>query len=73
MGARESHRAASRAAARRQIEELADKGRGEPNPHLDPKIQPLDLTEEEIDALVAMMESLEGEGYLDTPPTMFPQ
>ena len=56
----------------REVVELYNRG-GEPNPHLDPKIQPLDLTEEEVDALVAMMESLEGESYMDTPPTMFPQ
>jgi cytochrome c peroxidase len=43
------------------------------NPQLSPKIEPLDLTEEEIDALVALMEALEGEGYQDTPPTAFPQ
>jgi cytochrome c peroxidase len=56
----------------REVVELYNRG-GEPNPHLDPKIQPLDLSEEEVDALVAMMESLEGEGYMDAPPTMFPQ
>jgi cytochrome c peroxidase len=43
------------------------------NPHLDPKIEPLDLTEAEIDALVALMEALEGEGYQDVPPVEFPQ
>jgi cytochrome c peroxidase len=31
------------------------------------------LTDAEIDALVAFLESLEGEGYQDTPPKHFPQ
>ncbi len=56
----------------REVVELYNRG-GEPNPHLDPKIQPLDLTEEEINALITMLESLEGEGYMDTPPSKFPQ
>ena len=56
----------------REVVELYDRG-GEANPYLDPKIQPLNLTEEEIEALVAMMEALEGEGYMDTPPAAFPQ
>jgi cytochrome c peroxidase len=56
----------------RETVEIYDDG-GHPNPHLDPKIEVLDLTEEEIDALVAFMEALEGEGYLDTPPAAFPQ
>jgi len=55
----------------REVVELYNRG-GEANPYLDPKIQPLDLTEEEIDALVAMMESLEGEGYMDEAPGAFP-
>ena len=43
------------------------------NPWLDPKIQPLGLTDAEIDALVAFMHALEGEGYQDSPPTSFPR
>lgn len=46
---------------------------GIPNPHLSPKIEPLGLADDEIDALVAFMQSLEGEGYMDTPPPAFPQ
>ena len=46
---------------------------GTPNPYLSPKMKPLDLSEPEIDALVAFMEALTGEGYLDGPPTIFPQ
>ncbi len=56
----------------REVLELYNDG-GHPNPHLDPKIEPLNLTDEEIDALVAFMEALEGEGYQDTPPSTFPQ
>ncbi len=51
---------------------------GIPNPYLDRKIDPrfaerLDLSEEEIDALVKFMEALEGEGYQDTEPAAFPE
>lgn len=52
--------------------ELYNRG-GEPNPYLDPKIKPLSLTEPEIDALVAFMESLQGEGYQDAAPSSFPR
>jgi cytochrome c peroxidase len=43
------------------------------NPFLDPKIEPLGLTPPEIDALVAMLEALAGEGYADIAPTSFPR
>jgi cytochrome c peroxidase len=56
----------------REVVELYNRG-GEKNPWLDPKIKPLNLTSEEIDALVAFMHALEGEGYQDTPPASFPQ
>jgi cytochrome c peroxidase len=56
----------------REVVELYDDG-GEANPYLDPKIKPLDLTDEEVDALVAMMEALTGEGYMDTAPASFPK
>jgi cytochrome c peroxidase len=46
---------------------------GEPNPYMDPKIRPLNLTERDIDALIAFLGALEGEGYADTPPAAFPQ
>lgn len=46
---------------------------GNKNPYLDPKVQPLNLTEDEITALVKFMEALEGEGYRDKPPTVFPK
>jgi len=43
------------------------------NPWLSPKIEALELTDEEIDALVAFMEALDGEGYMDEAPSAFPQ
>jgi len=56
----------------REVMELYNRG-GEANPFLDPKMKPLELSDEEIDALVSMMEALDGEGYMDTPPTSFPE
>ena len=56
----------------REVVEFYNRG-GVKNPWLDPKIQPLKLSEPEIDALVALMRALEGEGYQDTPPASFPQ
>jgi cytochrome c peroxidase len=50
---------------------------GIPNPYLDDKVDfeksdKLDLSEEDINALVKFMEALEGEGYQDTIPEAFP-
>jgi cytochrome c peroxidase len=56
----------------KEVVEFYNRG-GNKNPTLDPKIKPLNLTPDEVDALVAFMESLDGEGYQDTPPTAFPQ
>ncbi|MFQ5790655.1 MAG: cytochrome-c peroxidase [Acidobacteriota bacterium] len=56
----------------REVVEHYNKG-GNPNPYLDAKMEKLNLTDEEIDALVAFMEALEGEGYMDTAPAAFPQ
>lgn len=56
----------------REVVEFYNRG-GIPNPTLDPKMKPLNLTPEEVDALVAFMEALDGEGYQDTPPTSFPE
>jgi hypothetical protein len=33
----------------------------------------LNLKDEDVDAIVAFLESLDGQGYQDTPPTTFPQ
>jgi len=56
----------------REVVEYYNRG-GNKNPYLDPKIQPLDLRPEEMDALVAFMQALEGEGYQDSPPRSFPE
>ncbi len=56
----------------REVVELYNQG-GHKNPNLSPKIKPLGLTESEIDALVAFMEALDGEGFMDTAPAAFPQ
>lgn len=56
----------------REVMDLYNKG-GEANPKLSPMIKPLNLTEEEINAVIAFMEALSGEGYQDTPPKLFPQ
>jgi cytochrome c peroxidase len=55
----------------REVVEHYNKG-GAKNPTLDPKLEPLKLTPEEIDALVEMMKALDGEGYQDTAPKSFP-
>jgi cytochrome c peroxidase len=58
----------------RAVVEYYNRG-GNRNPYLDLKMprEPLGLTDQEIDALVAMLESLAGEGYADTAPASFPQ
>ncbi|MGE3579529.1 MAG: cytochrome-c peroxidase [Vicinamibacterales bacterium] len=56
----------------RDVVVLYNRG-GDKNPYLDPKMKPLGLTDAEIDALVAFMQALDGEGYQDTAPTAFPQ
>lgn len=45
---------------------------GSPNPHLSPKMSPLNLTDDEVNSIVAFMEALSGEGYQDVPPVQFP-
>ncbi|MCP3977804.1 MAG: c-type cytochrome [bacterium] len=55
----------------RDVVELYVRG-GEANPHLSPKVTELGLTEEEVEALVAFMEALDGEGFEDEPPARFP-
>lgn len=57
----------------REVVELYNKG-GISNPYLSrARIKPLGLSDAEIDAIVAFLESLDGEGYQDTPPRTFPQ
>ncbi|HUG13566.1 MAG TPA: cytochrome c peroxidase [Thermomicrobiales bacterium] len=55
----------------REVVELYNRG-GLKNPFLDPKLQPLNLARDEIDALVKFMEALTGEGPRETPPAAFP-
>ena len=56
----------------REVVELYNRG-GNRNPWLDPKIKPLNLTEDEVRLLVVFMEALTGEGYQDTAPMELPQ
>lgn len=56
----------------REVVDLYNRG-GHANPHLDVKIEPLGLTAEEVDAIVAFLEALNGEGFHDTPPASFPR
>jgi cytochrome c peroxidase len=60
-----------------EVVKLYSKG-GVPNPQLDRKIdrrfaEQLDFTDDQVKQLVAFMEALDGEGYQDTAPTVFPQ
>jgi cytochrome c peroxidase len=43
------------------------------NPHLDTQIRPLHLSRGDIDALVAFLWALNGEGFIDRAPTAFPE
>jgi cytochrome c peroxidase len=56
----------------REVVELYNRG-GNKNPYLDVKMEPLRLSPAEVDAIVAFLESLEGEGYQDKAPAAFPQ
>ena len=46
---------------------------GHKNPYLDVKMEPLGLSPAEVDAIVAFLETLEGQGYQDKAPQAFPQ
>jgi len=56
----------------REVVELYNRG-GTRNPNLDVKMEPLGLTPSEVEAIVAFLHSLEGEGYQDKAPQLFPQ
>ena len=43
------------------------------NPHLDTQIRPLHLSPGDVDALVDFLGALNGEGFMDRPPTAFPK
>ena len=51
---------------------LYDRG-GVPNPWLSPDVKPLRLSAEQVDALVAFLEALDGEGFQDVAPRSFPR
>jgi cytochrome c peroxidase len=55
----------------RDVIALYNRG-GNRNPHLDSRLQPLHLVDEEIDALIAFLRALDGEGYQDRAPALFP-
>src|SRR4051812_5017938 len=46
---------------------------GNRNPHLDPQIRPLHLSTGDIDALLDFLVALNGEGFIDRGPTVFPK
>ena len=56
----------------RDVVEFYNKG-GNRNPNQTKRIRPLGLLPKDIDALVAFLESLNGEGYEDRAPTYFPK
>jgi cytochrome c peroxidase len=56
----------------RETVELYDRG-GVANPWLSPEVKPLRLTPLEVDALVAFLRALDGEGFEDTAPRSFPR
>jgi cytochrome c peroxidase len=56
----------------REVVEIYNRG-GKKNPNLDVKMEPLGLSPTEVEAIVAFLESLEGEGYQDKAPLTFPQ
>jgi len=56
----------------RDVVEFYNRGANR-NPDLSPFIRPLHLTSHEMDALVAFMEALEGEGWQDDGPRRFPR
>lgn len=43
------------------------------NPHIDTQIRPLHITPRDVDALVDFLTALNGEGFMDHAPSVFPQ
>jgi cytochrome c peroxidase len=56
----------------RDVVEFYNRG-GIPNPTKTGRLRPLGLPPREVDALVAFLQSLDGEGYEDRPPAHFPR
>jgi cytochrome c peroxidase len=46
---------------------------GVENPFRSGRIKPLGLTDADVDAVVSFLRALNGEGYEDTPPRVFPR
>jgi cytochrome c peroxidase len=55
----------------REVVEFYNRG-GIPNPDLDNNIRPLGLSSLEVEAIVAFLRALDGEGWQDVPPSHFP-
>jgi cytochrome c peroxidase len=60
------------AASLRQVVVFYSHG-AQKNPNLDYRIARLQLSDRDVDALVSLLEALNGEGYGDTAPARFPQ
>lgn len=56
----------------RDVVEFYNRG-GNPNPFLTQRVRPIGLGARDVDALVAFLLSLDGEGYQDTAPKHFPR
>lgn len=56
----------------RDVVDFYNRG-GNRNPGLSGRLRPLKLSTEDVDALVAFLRSLNGEGYQDRPPQYFPR
>ena len=56
----------------RDVVEFYNRG-GIPNPLRSRRLGVLGLTPQEVDALVAFLLILDGEGYQDRPPRFFPE
>ena len=56
----------------REVVEFYNRG-GVANPFRSGRITPLGLTPDDVDALVAFLQALDGEGYADRAPSLFPR
>ena len=56
----------------RDVVQFYERG-GIRNPHLDTQIRPLDISSRDVDALVDFLAALNGEGFMDRAPTVFPK
>ena len=43
------------------------------NPHIDTQVRPLHISRDDVDALVDFLGALNGEGFMDCAPTVFPR